>query len=247
MSRNIFVVLLVMCLAVSAFALTVPDDYVIPQRISSNEFFLESIRLNRLAVETYEFGDYDASTGFAEEAIRFAYLSDEFVAVQLLTEARRLLDWTEANSYASRYTNFYTEGRTFYETSVRAHADNNLEYSINSAKRSIEYLLMIQSSSGVAAPPSAYTTSAVPGALPRQYTVRTWANERDCLWNIAGYPWVYGDPLRWRDLYNANRARLPDPNNPDLIHPGMILEIPSIRGEIREGMWDPNRTYPSGG
>jgi hypothetical protein len=36
---------------------------------------------------------------------------------------------------------------------------------------------------------------------------------------------------------------MPQPSNPDLIHPGMILDIPSIRGESREGMWVDGRTY----
>jgi hypothetical protein len=32
---------------------------------------------------------------------------------------------------------------------------------------------------------------------------------------------------------------MPDPANPDLIEPGMVIDIPSIRGETREGMWRP--------
>ena len=76
--------------------------------------------------------------------------------------------------------------------------------------------------------------------LPSQYTVRPWAASKDCLWNIAGYPWVYGDPRRWPELYEANKARMPEPNNPDLIHPGFVINIP---GENRQGMWDPNITY----
>jgi len=79
--------------------------------------------------------------------------------------------------------------------------------------------------------------------LPSQYTVRSWGTYLDCLWTIAGYPWVYGDPERWGVLYEANRSRMPEPDNPHLIEPGMIIEIPSIRGEFRQGMWDPNRTY----
>ena len=79
--------------------------------------------------------------------------------------------------------------------------------------------------------------------LPAQYTVRPWAITKDCLWNIAGRPWAYGDPNQWRLLYNANRAKMPEPDNPDLIHPGMVLDIPSIRGETREGMWVDGRTY----
>ena len=80
--------------------------------------------------------------------------------------------------------------------------------------------------------------------LPSQYTVRSWAVSRDCLWNIAGYSWVYGNPERWIELFEANRYRMPDPNNPDLIEPDMVLDIPSIMGETRQGMWDPNNTYP---
>jgi 3',5'-cyclic AMP phosphodiesterase CpdA len=79
--------------------------------------------------------------------------------------------------------------------------------------------------------------------LPGQYTVRPWAATGDSLSVIAGYPWVYGDPEKWRELYEANRTRMPDPNNPHLIYPGFILNIPSIRGEERQGMWNPDRTY----
>ncbi|MDR2101685.1 MAG: LysM peptidoglycan-binding domain-containing protein, partial [Treponema sp.] len=65
----------------------------------------------------------------------------------------------------------------------------------------------------------------------------------DCFWNIAGRSWAYGDPTKWRLIYNANKAKLPQPDNPDLVHPGTILDIPSINGERRQGMWDANRTY----
>ncbi|MCL2801137.1 MAG: metallophosphoesterase [Treponema sp.] len=107
-----------------------------------------------------------------------------------------------------------------------------------------------QGGTGTAAgttPAATGTTAAQTGAspLPSQYTVRPWSSTGDSLSTIAGYPWVYGDPSRWRTLYDANRSAMPDPNNPHLILPGMILQIPSIRGETREGMWDPNKTYVS--
>ena len=80
--------------------------------------------------------------------------------------------------------------------------------------------------------------------LPATYTVRSWRIYGDSLWNIAGKPWVFGNPRMWRVLFEANRSIMPDPNNPDLIEPGMVLEIPSIRGEIRQGEWVSGRTYP---
>jgi nucleoid-associated protein YgaU len=81
--------------------------------------------------------------------------------------------------------------------------------------------------------------------LPAQYTVRQWTNAKDCLWNIAGRPWAYGDPHQWRLIYNANKSRMSDPDDPNLIEPGMVLDIPSLKGETRQGMWDPDKTYRS--
>lgn len=75
--------------------------------------------------------------------------------------------------------------------------------------------------------------------LPRYYVVRLIPERRDCFWRIAEYDFVYGDPWKWPLLYEANREKLPEPDNPHLILPGMIVEIPSIDGERREGTWNP--------
>ena len=79
--------------------------------------------------------------------------------------------------------------------------------------------------------------------LPAKYRVRSYKVYKDTLRNIAARPWVYNDPTKWRVLYNANKSKLPQPNNPNLIYPGMILNIPSIRGEVRQGLWDPKLKY----
>ena len=76
--------------------------------------------------------------------------------------------------------------------------------------------------------------------LPRYYVVRLIPERRDCFWRIAEYEFVYGDPWKWPILYQANKSRIPDPDNPDWIEPGMIIEIPSIAGERRAGTWDPD-------
>lgn len=235
MSRKIAFVLLSLFFTVSLFAATVSgeEDSSVPQDIRNNKFFLESLRLTKLAQDTFEFGDYDASAGFAEEAIRYAQLSDEYVADQLIAEAKRLLDWANVNNIAGRYPDEYEESKNYYDTAVAAYSDEEWTEAGDAAIKSIEILAAFEAESNRAL------------QLPRQYTVRSWTVEKDCLWNIAGYPWVYGEPRRWRDLYEANRSKMPDPNNPNLIEPGMVLDIPSIRGEVRQGMWDPNRIYVS--
>ena len=139
----------------------------IPESVRNNEYFLESERLLGLAREAYDAGDYDTATEYAEEAARYAKLSDDYIAGQ-------------------------TGGGS---------------------------------------------------VLPATYTVRAWGVSRDCLWNIAGRPWVYGNPHRWRVLYEANKSKLPDPNNPNLVDPGTVLVIPSIKGETRRGEWVSGKTY----
>jgi len=223
------------------FAAVVPgeEEAQIPEGIRNNEYYLESLRLTSLAHTTYEYGDYDASAGFAEEAIRFAQLSDEFVALQLIAEAKRLLDWADNNNISTRYPIDYNESKNYYEASLTAKSNEEWDEAISSAVKSIGIISAFQTGGT-----NTVTVAARTGTtLPKQYTVRTWASFRDCLWNIASYPWVYGDPWRWKTLYEANKSKLPNPNNPDLIEPGMVIDIPSIKGETRQGMWESGKTY----
>ncbi|MFQ5876379.1 MAG: LysM peptidoglycan-binding domain-containing protein [Acidobacteriota bacterium] len=56
-------------------------------------------------------------------------------------------------------------------------------------------------------------------ARPPAYTVR----QGDSLWRISGMEKVYGNPIYWPVLYEANRDRIGDP---DLIYPDQELQIP---------------------
>ena len=198
----------------------------IPEGIRNNEYYLESLRLSKLAHESYDKGLYDESAAYAEEAIHYANLSDLYVTEQLIAEAKRLLDWADSNNIETRYPNVYNAGKDYYNESVTAQDKSELRKANIAAINSIE----------IFGPMAAEK----PASLPSQYTVRSWANEKDCFWNIAGYPFVYGDPWKWRELYNANRSKLPNPNNPNVIEPGTILDIPALPGETRSGMWTPN-------
>ncbi|MFP4508747.1 MAG: hypothetical protein ACLFNQ_01310 [Spirochaetaceae bacterium] len=74
--------------------------------------------------------------------------------------------------------------------------------------------------------------------LPQYYVVRRIPERRDSFWRIAEYEFIYDDPWEWQRIYEANRDMLQDPDNPDLIQPGMRFRIPSIDGETRSGTWD---------
>lgn len=61
------------------------------------------------------------------------------------------------------------------------------------------------------------------GIAARTYVVKTWAENRDCLWNIAGNLQIYGDPFLWPKIWQNNTDLI---KNPDIIQPGWVLKIP---------------------
>ena len=83
--------------------------------------------------------------------------------------------------------------------------------------------------------------------LPEYYIVKPWAETKDCYWNISGRPYVYNNPLLWENLYQANKQSMPKPEDPNLIHPGMKMKIPSLTGEYRKGTYDPKKSYSTYG
>ena len=96
------------------------------------------------------------------------------------------------------------------------------------------------SEAALAAYKASYERALAAGNVkPEYYTVRLIPEQRDCLWRIAGYDFIYGDPEKWRLLYNENKHLLPDSNNPRLIEPGTRLRIPSQPGEVRSGEYKP--------
>jgi nucleoid-associated protein YgaU len=64
-----------------------------------------------------------------------------------------------------------------------------------------------------------YKSYAVKGV----YVVRLIPERRDCLWRIAEYSQIYGDPYLWPKIWRRNRKLI---QNPDLIYPGWQLVIP---------------------
>lgn len=55
------------------------------------------------------------------------------------------------------------------------------------------------------------------------YVVRLIPERRDCLWRIAEYDYIYGNPYLWPKIWRRNRKLI---QHPDLIYPGWKLVIP---------------------
>ena len=204
------------------------SDFV--NALLNNQYLLENIRLVALAEQSFAEGNYDDAINYAVEAIRFAELSDEFVSLQALIKeandailaADARLAWARQTGVSTRHATEYQEAASVFAEALEA---RSREEWANARDLALRVLAIFEGIPGV-------TT------LPAQYLVRSWHTTRDCLWNIAAMEEIYGDPWQWRHIYNANRDKMPQPGNPDLIHPGMILDIPSIRGEFRHGIME---------
>ena len=67
------------------------------------------------------------------------------------------------------------------------------------------------------------SSSTAPAPRPREVEVRTYTVVAgDSLSKIAQRE--YGDASKWRAIHQANRETI---ENPDLIHPGQVLVLPS--------------------
>ena len=224
-------------------------EVVVPASFRNNHFYVESLRLANLARLAFDEGDYDASIYYSEEAIRNANLSDEYVRVRLrmfetdkaiLAAANRLTYASVVNA-AFRYPDEYREAQEAYAEARAFRAAGSWDDAIEAAHRVLAILAVLDQ--GI---DGTDRTDGIGGGiqpLPAQYTVRAWATYRDCLWNIAAQPWAYNDPFKWKLLYDTNKSKMPQSDNPDLIEPGMVLDIPSIKGETRQGMWSAGASY----
>ena len=205
-----------------------------------NFFQRKSREYSAMAEAAFEEGDYDNAIEYAREAEEKARLSEEHIRRMLLradaetemSRARARMAWAREIKADVNFPDEYRTAGEHFDMGERSFDEEDFE----SAKR--HALLAIDALSGIE------EVGLLP-ALPATYEVRNWSAGNDCFWSIAAKDAVYADPFQWRKLYEANKHRLPDPDNPHVIWPGTILEIPSLRGEVREGRYDHSIDYGS--
>jgi nucleoid-associated protein YgaU len=191
--------------------------------LADNQYLIENARLLKLAGDNYTQGKYDDAINYAQESIKYALLSDEYVsAMDAIEAAQARMDWAKTTGVQRRYAQIYEQAEAAFAETLDAQSREVWGEAKEAALRVISIL-------------SELPDTPTP-VLAAQYRVRNWNPRRDCLWNIAARPEVYGDPFQWRRIYNANKSKLPNPDNPNLILSGTVLDIPSIRGEVRSGI-----------
>lgn len=218
------------------------------QSIYKNEYYLKSLEFKALADKNYEEGMYDEAYTNALEAEKFALLSDEYIARMQLKftansrykAAENRIAYADSINLIGFDVALYQDARDTLDSAKGLYDLESYQDSIDQSNRILTLLESIQPQKIKISIPI-----SIVQALPKFYTVRLIPEKRDCFWRIAEYEFVYADGTKWTVLYDENRDQIQDPSNPHLIQPGQVFEIPSIKGESRDGMYDPEIDYPS--
>ena len=202
------------------------------QSLQENEFYVKMVELRDLSREAFEVGDYAESKRLALEAQSYSERSESWIQQRLaafraragLGQLKNLLDQVASRGADTMYPNEFAEGTNYYNKAYdEFHSDEDYVQSFRTSRSGVRVLSNIM--------------AMADGRVPAYYVVRLLPGNTDCLWNIASYDFIYNEPWKWRAIYDANKSNLPEADNPHLILPGMILEIPPIVGEIRSGTW----------
>jgi nucleoid-associated protein YgaU len=201
----------------------------------NNEYNRLSKQYAVKAQEAFDEGEYDLSIEYSYKSKDYAEMSETYIRVMLeKAEADKQIRLAKNKKLRAEQLqgqqNFpmaFTAGETALKNALEAYG--NEDY-VSAAS----YALAAYTSFGG-------IKEVQP--LPKYYVVRPWAESKDCYWNIAGRSYVYNNSLLWENLYQANKSSMRDPENPDLIYPGMKMLIPSISGELREGEFSTSKTY----
>jgi nucleoid-associated protein YgaU len=206
-----------------------------PNSYRNNPYQREANRYTILAQRAFDEGEYGLATEYSAEAVKNAELSEAYIAKALaraealrdMNAARSRLKWAERIGAVRNWPDAVAAAEQAITAGTSAFEQEDFPLTSEYAQQALAALMDVREIT----------------PLPKFYTVHLYSQTGDCYWNISANPAVYNNPLIWRNLYEANRSRMKNPNNPDLILPGMVIEIPSIRGEYREGMYNPLTKY----
>jgi nucleoid-associated protein YgaU len=182
------------------------------------------------SLASYKTEDYADSADKARltvEAVDAIAVADADAAI---AQAKGALSAAEAISAPTNYPSEYGQAKTDLTDAVAAYDAQDFITAAQKARACIAALAGVKAKEVIISWPAVYVVRLIPA-------------RRDCLWRIAEYPFIYNNPLKWPVIYNANKKTFRDPSNPNLIFPGQKLKIPSIKGETRDGTYDPTTKY----
>lgn len=181
-------------------------DGEVPENLPQPELEIEEA--SEAAPDT---GKEEGAPGAEEEKTTTGFIPFRQAATAVLGDEQEESPGDSANTVASDESpqssrELLAKARELWRKGVQARADNNLEEALEYFDQAEVYL-------------AAYEALAVTGV----YTVQARTENHDCLWRIAEYDSIYGNPFLWPRIWRRNRQLI---QNPDLIYPGWKLLIP---------------------
>lgn len=194
--------------------------------------YMEKLKQEAATLEKQ--GYYDKSTEKSLEVQQLAGEIDILIAVlkkwNQLQKNIAVAKQVGADRVASEEFNL---GVNFYKSAEQAFVDDDLEqaefdidaglYYIELAIEKAQKTFNQQAQENLEEQSTPYKVEVA--KVAGEYVVRLIPERRDCLWRIAEYDFIYGNPWQWRKIYDANRDIIDDP---DLIYPGQKLVIPPL-------------------
>ena len=216
-------------------ALTLIGNFAFSISYKNNTYQKLASEYARKAEAALDAGEYELSMEYAQKAEENAALSEAYVkqmlvraeADDIMKKAKKKIEFAKSVDAEKNFPMAFSSAVKMYASAEEAYNNEDYPTATNYAKQVLDALADIK--------------EVTP--LPQYYVVRPWAETKDCYWNISGRSYVYNNPLLWENLYQANKQNMPKPNDPNLILPGMKMEIPSITGEYREGVYNPSKKY----
>ena len=200
------------------------------QSLQYNQYYKQSLEYTKLSEQAFDNGEYDLSIEHSLKAQEFAALSKQYIDEQVLAfRAKSTLNAAKDRMALADRLNIKNRDSELYNSAAQFYKDANSNYNAK------DYANSLANSQKVLDLLKDIAPAERAGDLAAFYKVKLNADKRDCLWRIAGFDYIYGDPFQWKAIYDANKDSFPRPDDPNLIHPGMILKIPSIKGESRSG------------
>ena len=205
------------------------------ESLFDNPDYKKAKELNRMAEKAFEEGNYDKAYEYAEEAKTYIQKADAYANMLVLKhKANTLITRASSQIAQAKSEGIKPDSTQEFEKALSNYENARNSYDKGQYERSVEY------SNKVLVGLQGILPKA---ALPKYYKVRLIPRRRDCFWRIAEYDFIYNDPWKWKIIYEANKEKLKNPDNPHLILPGQVFVIPSVNGEKREGTYDPNKSY----
>ena len=210
------------------------------QNLFENDFWWQAVEVRRQAESALDAGEYESSIELSQQAqllyqmarVQALALFEAFRARAYKVRTEGVIDEIDKRGTLSRELAAVLEdARAYYREGVLLFDEGSYtvsSLSFQDALATLEFADLIG--------PGA--VAALEAALPQYYRVRLIPGDRDSFSKIAGYDFVYGDISEWQRLYEANKDKIADSENPNLIHPGQYFVIPPLGDEARAGEWE---------